>query len=231
VTADGRTHRARVAGRDRVTDLALLDMQDDTDMPAARLADHAPATGSAIWLMGAPASPAKSPWMSGGMTSSTDALVMSDLGPTTAGLVETDAASTTASVGGALVDASGSVAGIVLGHVNGSATTYAVSIDVAVGVARQLDAAGVAQHGTLGVRGADTPIGPMIVALPGDAPAARAGAHVNDLVQSINGRSVESIGDVTALVRSFDPGRVVVIGLRRGTHAIEVRVTLGATPG
>jgi S1-C subfamily serine protease len=231
VTADGRSHTARVAGRDRVTDLVLLDMPDATDVPAARLADHAPLTGSSVWLLGAPTPGAKSPWMSGGMTSSTDAVVMSDLGPTTAGLLETDAASTTAAVGGALVDTSGSVAGIVLGHVNGSATTYAVSIDVAVGIARQLDATGVAQHGTLGVRGLDTPIGPMIVQMASDAPAARAGARVNDLVQSINGRTVETIGDVTALVRSFDPGNDVVITLRRGTKAIELRVRLGATTG
>jgi S1-C subfamily serine protease len=231
VTADGREHTARVAGRDRVTDLVLLDLQDGTDIAAAPLADHAPSTGSAVWLLGAPTPPAKSPWMSGGMASSNDALVMSDIGPTTSGLVETDAASTSASVGGALVDTSGSVAGIVLGHVNGSATTYAVSIDVAVGVARQLDATGVAEHGTLGVRGLDTPIGPMIVQMAGDAPAARAGAKVNDLVEAINGRAVESIGDVTALVRSFDPGRTVVLDLRRGTRAVEVRVRLGATTG
>jgi S1-C subfamily serine protease len=231
VTADGREHTARVAGRDRVTDLVLLDLPDDADVPAAQLADHAPPTGSAVWLLGAPTPPAKSPWMSGGMASSNDALVMSDIGPTTSGLTETDAASTSASVGGALVDTSGSVAGIVLGHVNGSATTYAVSIDVAVGVARQLDATGVAEHGTLGVHGLDTPIGPMIVQMAGDAPAARAGAKVNDLVQAINGRAVESIGDVTALVRSFDPGRTVVLDLRRGTRAVEVRVRLGATTG
>ena len=37
--------------------------------------------------------------------------------------------------------------------------------------------------------------------------------------QSVNGRAVESIGDVTALVRSLDPGRTVVIDLRRGTKA------------
>ena len=231
VTADGRKHTARVAGRDRVTDLVLLDLNDETNVPAAPLADHPPATGSSIWLMGASKPGAKSPWMSGGMTSSTDAVVMSDLGPTTAGLLETDAASTAASVGGALVDASGTVAGIVLGHVNGSATTYAVSIDVAVAVALQLDANGVAQHGTLGVRGLDTPIGPMIIGMASDAPAARAGAHVNDLVQSVNGRTVETIGDVTALVRSFDPGRTVAIVLRRGPQALEVRVQLGATTG
>jgi hypothetical protein len=36
---------------------------------------------------------------------------------------------------------------------------------------------------------------------------------------------------VTALVRSFDPGHTVVMDLRRGTQAIEVRVRLGSTTG
>src|SRR5204863_62391 len=121
------------------------------DVPAAQLADGAPSTGSAVWLLGAPAARTTAPWMSAGMASSNDALVVSDLGPATGGLLETYAASTAAVVGGALVDASGSVAGIVLGHVNGSATSYAVPINVAAAVARQLDATGVAQHGTVGV--------------------------------------------------------------------------------
>lgn len=231
VTSDGHQHTARVAGRDRVTDLVLLDLEDSAEVPAAPLADHAPATGATVWLLGAPSTTGKSPWMSGGMASSNDAMVVSDLGPTTSGLLETDAASNAATVGGALVDSAGAVSGIVLGHVNGSATTYAVSIDVAVAVARQLDATGVAQHGTLGVGGVDTPLGPMIVDMATDAPAALAGAHVDDLVQSINGRTVESIADVTALVRSFDPGHTVVMGLRRGKQAVAVRVKLGAISG
>jgi S1-C subfamily serine protease len=129
------------------------------------------------------------------------------------------------------VNASGSVAGIVLGHVNGSSTTYAVSIDVAVAVARQLDATGVATHGALGIGGVDTPLGPMIATMKADAPAARAGAHMHDLVQSIDGRAVESIGDVTALVQGFAPGRTVVMALRRGQRTLDVRVQLGATSG
>ncbi len=139
--------------------------------------------------------------------------------------------SNTSVVGGALVDRSGSVAGIVLGHVNGSATTYAVSINVAVDIALQLDATGVARHGTLGVAGVDTPLGPMIAEVPRDAPAALAGVHVSDLVESINGRAVASIGDVTALVQGLDPGRTVVMKLRRGQQALAVRVRLGATTG
>jgi S1-C subfamily serine protease len=63
------------------------------------------------------------------------------------------------------------------------------------------------------------------------APAARAGAQVGDVVESINGRAVESITDVTALVRSIDPGISIVIELRRGNQAVTYRVELGATTG
>lgn len=231
VTADGHTHTAGVAGRDQVTNLVLLDLQDDSDLPAAELSDRAPTTGSSVWLLGAQPAGAKSPWMSGGMTSSTNAIVESDLGPTTGGLLETDAASNSAVVGGALVDGAGSVAGIVLGHVNGSSTTYAVSINVAVGIARQLDATGVATHGTLGMTGVDTTLGPKISSMASDAPAARAGLHVNDLVESVNGRAVESMSEVTAIVQSLDPGKTVVVNLRRGTTSMEIRAVLGSMTG
>ena len=219
VSSDGREHSAKVVGRDRVTDLVLLDLQDDANLPAAPLADDAPSTGAPVWIVGAAAPGGTSPWMSAGMTSSNDALVVSDLGPTTSGLLETDAASNASVVGGGLVDASGSVAGIVLGHVNGSVTTYVLPIGVAVDIAHQLDATGVARHGWLGIGGNDTMYGPMVANMESDAPAAAAGMRVNDLLQSINGRAVESIGDLTALVQGLDPGRTVQIGVRRGNKA------------
>src|SRR4051812_41461127 len=131
VTSDGRTHAARVVGRDRVTDLVLLDIEDGANLPAAQLADTTLTTGAAVWLLGAPARGAKSPWMSSGMTSSNDAIAVSDRGPASGGLLETDAASNAGVIGGGLMNASGAVAGIVLGHVNGSTTTYAVPINVA----------------------------------------------------------------------------------------------------
>jgi len=231
VTADGRRHPAHVVGRDLVTDLVLLDLDDQTDVPAAPLAIKTPTTGTSVYLLGATMPGSKSPWMSGGMTSSNDAMVASETGPTTSGLLETDAASNNAVVGGALVDTSGSVAGIVLGHVNGSTTTFAVSIGVAVEVAHQLDANGVATHGTLGVRGVDTPTGPMFVAVPKSAPAAKAGARVDDRVESVDGRPVDSVSQLTALVRGMDPGKVIDLDLRRGKDTVEVHVQLGATTG
>jgi putative serine protease PepD len=231
VTSDGTTHTARVAGRDHVTDLVLLDVDGDADMPAAPLADTVPTIGAPVWIVGAGGAGAKSPWMSHGLTSSTDALVASSDGPTTAGLLVVDAPSRAAATGGALVDATGSVTGIVLGHVNGSKSTYAVSIAVALDIAHQLDADGVAHHGTLGVSGVDTPSGPMIVDMPIHGAAARAGVRVDDHVESVNGRAVSTVGDVTAIVRSLRPGTAVIVDLRRGKKNVEARMLLGATDG
>jgi putative serine protease PepD len=229
VTTDGTRHTARVAGRDLVTNLALLDLEGDTEVPAAPLAATPPTTGAPVWIVGA--GRAATPWMSHGMAASTDALVASTDGPTTAGLLEIDAASNAGVVGGALVNASGSVTGIVLGHVNGSATTYAVNIDVAVEVAHQLDADGVAQHGALGVSGVDTPTGPMVIDMPRHGAAALAGIRVDDRVESVNGRAVPTVGDLTAVVRSMEPGETVVVDLRRGKSSVETHVRLGATDG
>ena len=63
------------------------------------------------------------------------------------------------------------------------------------------------------------------------APAAESGMRVNDLLQSVDGRAVESIGDVTALVQGLDPGRTVAIGVRRGEKVLEMRVKLGTKSG
>jgi S1-C subfamily serine protease len=210
----------------------LLDLPSNADVPAAQLAERPPASGTAVWLLGAPPPGATSGWTSDGKAFSNDAMVADTrTGPTTAGLVETDAASTDSARGGALVDGSGKVAGIVLGRVNARATTktYAVRIDVAIGVAQQLDANGAAEHGSLGMRGVDTKFGPMVVAMAKDTPAAQAGMRVHDLVTTVDGHAVRTIGEMTAVVRSLPPGRHVVIALRREGRAMEIRAKLGAT--
>src|SRR5262249_38062908 len=104
-------------------------------------------------------------------------------------------------------------------------------IGVAVDVAHQIDANGVARHGELGVSGVDTPTGPMIVNMPKHGEAARAGIRVDDRVESINGTAVPTVGDLIAVVRSLHPGDTVVLDLRRGKSSFEARVRLGATKG
>ena len=71
----------------------------------------------------------------------------------------------------------------------------------------------------------------MIVDMPKKGAAARAGMRVDDHFESVNGRPVATVGDVTAIVRSLKPGDDVVVDLRRGKKAVEARVKLGAIDG
>jgi putative serine protease PepD len=223
-TSEGETHAAKLTGRDPTTDLALLSI--DSGVSAAQLSDDELLPGSSVWVVAAPAIGSSTPWMSGGMVATTDALVASLAGPTTGGLVETDAAANTAASGGALVDAAGSVSGIVLSPVENARTTYAVPIATAVAVAEDLRRNGVASHGSLGVEGMDGPAGPTVTRLRSDGAAARAGLKANDVITRVDGRRVTSMAEVMAMVRRWEPGRTVVIELMRGDKALKVEVEL-----
>jgi len=229
-TSDGQRHSGKVLGRDPVTDLALLSV-NNAEIDAAQLASQSPTTGTHVWLLGATPTGSTSPWMSGGIISSNNATVVANPGPMTAGLLQSDAAAGAAASGGALLDQQGNVTAVVLGRVSNDATTYAVPITTAVAVAEQLRNNGKAVHGTLGFEGIDSPSGPAVMKVVAKGPAARAGLRPGDIVESVDGHYVESISDVTAWVRSAAPGRTVLLAIRRGKNDIEMHAVLGATSG
>jgi putative serine protease PepD len=229
VTSDGHRHSARVVGRDRTTDLVLLGI--NATLQAAQLADHSPAPGSPVWIVGAPSAGSTAPWMSTGVLSSADAVVTASSGPWTGGLLETDAASGSQASGAALVDASGMVTGIVLGRVSSGDTTYAVPIGEATRVSEELHDDGVAQHGTLGFEGINADSGPMVTKVTPGGPADGAGVHTGDIVESVDDHPVEFFTDVMALIRGNAPGTKVQLELRRGSNAFRLQIVLGATRG
>jgi putative serine protease PepD len=233
-TSDGEVHAARVVGRDRTTDLVLLRLVSDGDTAAepvtlkrsATFASSTPKTGDSVWVVGAPSPGGTSPWLSTGLVASTDSMVAVEGGPTTSGLLETGAASNTASSGAALVDKSGKVTGIVLAPVSGKRMTYAVPIDTALSIAEDLREQGFTTHGALGIDGTNTPEGPTVTRIDPDGPAAAAGVRVGDIVESVDEHEVDSMTDVVALVRHDRPGESIVLGLRRGTERLKVLAQL-----
>jgi S1-C subfamily serine protease len=225
-TSDGVVHSARIVGRDITTDLVLLRL--DSGIPAAASAKRGPRTGDAVWVVGAVRPGATSPWMSTGVLSSTDSIVSIGTGPTTSGLLETGAASSTASSGGALVDADGNVTGIVLSTVGDGRMTYAVPIETALSIADDLRSRGYARHGALGINGIDAPAGPTVTAVVAGGPAHEAGIRVGDVVETVDKHPVDSIEDVMALVRHDLPGQPVMVELRRGSRKVAVQATLAS---
>jgi serine protease DegQ len=168
--------------------------------------------------------------MSNGVLSQTDSLVSLSTGPTTSGLLETNAASSSASSGGALVDAAGDVTGIVLSPVGDSRMTYAVPIETALAIADDLRMQGWARHGALGINGVDAPEGPTITGMVAGGPADRAGIRVGDILQSVDKHEVDSMSEVMARVRHDAPGKPIVVAVRRGAIHLTMNATL-ATMG
>jgi len=241
-TADGVVHPARVEGRDATTDLVLLDVEpgtrttqdlDSSQSPdskalgePAQFASQAPRPGDTVWVVGAPSPGNSTPWMSSGLVASTDSLVAMSSGPTTSGLLETAAASNPASMGGALVDYSGEVTGIVLSPVGDDRMTYAVPIATALSIADDLRVYGYATHGALGISGIDAAAGPTVTAVISGGPASRAGVRVGDVIDSVDSHEVYSMDDVMAVVRHDRPGQSVDLVLQRGAATVQLRVTL-----
>ena len=207
---DGTEARARVIGRDPLSDLAVLRSDDPTPPPvpfgdAARLR-----VGQLVVALGNPH----------GLAGSVTAGIVSALGrslPTRAGrvvdeVVQTDAALNPGSSGGALADGAGrlvgvstAVAGVGLGlAVPISATTLEI-IDA-------LRTRGRVRRAWLGIAGARVRLRPEIAARVGaphgvqvasvvaGSPAAAAGARPGDVVVSLGGSPVATVTDITRLV-------------------------------
>jgi S1-C subfamily serine protease len=236
-TADGGVHKARIVGRDATTDLVLLSLASPNDgstmvpnalgVPAPA-ASRGPKAGDTAWVVGAPTPGDTSPWVSSGLVASTDSLVAVADGPITSGLLETAAASSRASSGGALVDRSGDVTGIILAPVGDNRMTYAVPIATALAVANDFRAHGYTTHGALGINGINGHGGPTITAVVAGGPAARAGVRAGDVVEAIGKHEVDSMSDIVALVRHYHPGAVVKVEIQRGKQLLQLSARLAS---
>jgi putative serine protease PepD len=223
-TSKGVVHTARIIGRDATSDLVLLRL--DTGIPAAESARRVAKAGDTVWVVGASPSGGTTPWMSDGRLATTDGLVSLSPGPTTSGLLETGAPTSSASSGGALVDSSGDITGIVLAPVGDNRMTYAVPIETALAIAGDLRIQGWARHGALGINGVDEAAGPTITGMVAGGPADRAGIRVGDIVQRVDKHEVDSMNEVIALVRHDAPGQPIVVEVRRGTSHLTMNATL-----
>jgi putative serine protease PepD len=226
-TITGEHMSAKVVGRDDPTGLVLL--QADTPLRAAPISDATIRAGDTVWIFGAQQPGSTSPWISRGIVASADALVADTSGPMTGGLFETDALSTTWSAGGALVDRTGAVGGIVLWPQGEHRGAYAVPITHAINIADELKEHGYVGHGTIRVETVDSPAGPTVTAVPKNSAAERAGMQNGDVIATIDGQAVLGVADFGATLHSYSPGKVVEVTFSRNGQLMKVSVTLEST--
>jgi S1-C subfamily serine protease len=227
-TPDGRVLDATVAGTDADTDLALLLVKTRRGAhltPAVLSATDPLVVGQAVVALGIVGGDHK--WTGTGVINALDRLVTASGGGDMPGLVQTDVQPDDAVGGGALLDATGAVIGILVR----SAPGYALPIDVARDVADQLATNGRAHHGWLGVDTVDAGDRPgggaLVTAVVGGGPADAAGIQVGDVIVVVGTDAVSDTPALMAAVARRRPSDPVGVTFWRASKRVRRDVNLG----
>lgn len=228
---DGRTVTAHVIGKDEQTDLAVLavdhpgnDLQplEFGDSAAVRPGDRVVAVGNPSGLQTNAGS---------GRIAAAGQRVEAPGGYLIDNVFETDAVIEPASSGGPLIGPDGRVVGVTFRMPDeGASTGYAVPANTARDVVGKLEDAGKVVRPYIGMRGAVTPGGVQVTHVFAGGPADEAGVHEGDVVESIDGRPVTTLGELFGTVDEHSPGESVELGVLRDGSRGGIKVDLVERP-
>lgn len=252
---DGRVYEAELVGRDQLTDVAVIKVAPGIVAPLP-LADRADlGIGDVAIAIGNPLGLAGGPSVSVGVISAferqLDITRQDGSSQNLQGLIQTDAAISGGSSGGALVDATGSLIGITTAKSVGESTEgvgFAVPVDLVENIALDLIRDGRVVHPFLGIigtthyrtlaDGAEVPAGAEVVRIIGgeaDDPVTEsafgiAGARVGDVIVAVDDIAITDMNQLASLLRRYRAGQDVDVAIERGTTTLEITVTLDARP-
>ena len=235
--ADRRELKAAVVGSDPVSDIALLKVTG-SGLPHVRIGDSRKLqAGEWVAAIGSPFGLEQS--VTAGIVSATDRTLPEEgFVP----FIQTDVAVNPGNSGGPLFDLHGEVIGVnsVIYSASGGfvGVSFAVPIEVAMDVVRELRAYGHVTHGRIGVRlqeltadlaaALDVPggQGALLLEILDRSPAQRAGLRPGDVVVRFAGKPVRTPGDLMRLVSGTPPGEKVLTEFVRHSERHLVYVTI-----
>ena len=238
---DKREFRARVIGADTRTDLAVLKI-DATDLPTVRFGDPSKLkVGEWVLAIGSPF----------GFDNTVTAGIVSAKGRSLpqenfVPFIQTDVAINPGNSGGPLFNMRGEVVGInsqIYSRTGGfMGLSFAIPIDVAMDIQKQLRTVGRVQRGRIGVViqevsrelaesfGLPKPAGALVNSVEKGGPAQKAGVEVGDIITKFDGRSVSSSSDLPRMVGGTKPGAKVPMELWRKGGTRDISVVVGELP-
>jgi len=234
--SDGRTFSASVAGRDPKLDLALLKIEADGDLPAARLgdSDHLK-TGEWVMAIGNPFGLGET--VTVGIVSAKGRVI--GAGPYD-DFIQTDASINPGNSGGPLFNTAGEVVGINTAIIaRGQGIGFAIPINSANLVLAQLREEGHVIRGWLGVSvqpltpelaesfGLDKARGALVAEVVADSPADQAGLQRGDILLSFDGKPIEQMRDLPRIVAATPVGSKVNAEILRKGKTLTLKVTVG----
>jgi serine protease Do len=239
--ADRSELEARLIGADPRTDVALLKVEGK-GLPTVKLGNSEDIkVGEWVLAIGSPFGFDHSA-TSGIISAKGRSLPNENYVP----FIQTDVAINPGNSGGPLFNLDGEVIGInsqIFTRSGGyMGVSFAIPIDVAMGVADQLKANGKVSRGWLGVMiqevnkdlaesfGLEKPAGALIAQVLEDGPAAKGGVQVGDVILQVNDQPVIMASDLPHLIGALKPGTEVKLQVLRGGDTRSLSLTVGALP-
>jgi serine protease Do len=230
---DQRSYKARIVGRDPLSDSALIEMTDKAghELPEARLGDSAQVQpGDWVMAIGNPFGLAHT--VSVGVISAVERPFPTGSEGRQQDVLQTDAAINPGNSGGPLLNVRGEVIGMnsaIYGN-NGSAGNIGIGFAIPINTIRDLLPqlkAGKVTRGRIGVRvtgispdavqefGLKEPHGALVASVEADGPAGRAGMQPGDVIIEYNGKPIRDSRDLVSLVVATKPGTAVPVRVLR----------------
>ena len=235
---DGRRVQGTVVGLDRLTDIAVVRLNGPGPWPVAPLGD------SNSLQVGEWAIAVGNPY---GLDNTVTMGIISNLNRNAAklgitdkrlDLIQTDAAINPGNSGGPLLNADGDVIGIntLVRTGPGAGLGFAIPINRARQIARQLVASGRVSHPVIGVGlaavrpgdGTGATRGVRIASLVSGGPAQRAGLRQGDVVVTANGQSLQEPAQLVAAVERAGVGGSLELNVQRQGQALRFTVVPAA---
>lgn len=242
--SDGREFPAEVVGRDPRTDVALLRIETDEDLPYMRFADSDKLrVGDIVFAIGNPFGLDQT--VSKGIVSATGRSRLGILGSEGyENFIQTDASINPGNSGGALVDADGRLVGLntaIFARGGGNiGIGFAVPVNIARFIMENLIERGSVPRGYLGVTISDLDgdlaeafeledtDGVLIESVqPGEA-ADQAGVRRGDVIVGVNDRPVREVNELRLKIAQLRPGSTAVLTIVRDGERMTVEVVLGS---
>ena len=236
---DGREFDAKLIGGDDQSDIALLQLQNPSNLTQIAIADSDKLrVGDFVVAVGNPF----------GLGQTATSGIVSALGRSGLNLeglenfIQTDASINRGNSGGALLNLNGELIGIntaILAPGGGSVGIgFAIPSNMAQTLSHQLIQFGEIKRGLLGIKGTEMSAdiakafnlnvqrGAFVSEVLPNSGSAKAGIKSGDVIVSLNGKALNSFAELRSRIATTEPGAKVKLGLLRDGKPLDVEVTL-----
>lgn len=245
LTSDGKEYDAQLVGYDAANDLAVLKIEGE-GFPYVKLgSSDALSVGDQVLAIGNPLGELTST-LTVGYVSAKDRAVNTD--GTYLNMLQTDAAINSGNSGGPLFNSFGEVVGITTAKYSGTSNSgatiegigFAIPIDDVADMIQDLVKQGYVSGAYLGVMVRDMdsavsqayglPMGVYVEEVTKGTCAEAAGIQAKDIIIGLAGEDIESMSQLTRVLRDLEPGQTTTITIYRGGAQLELNITLDEKP-